>query len=397
MLNTVYKRAVEQLLSVDDAIRLIIVHPNYIPQRLLLAELLHKPLVYVRFEGHGLTLAALREQLAAALLQQTGAASVAPGAWVVLDECDRGQAEALDAALPEILDAVGAGRVIALLRQPPPCVFTDAALRRRTQFVPVDEDLMLWNYARRERSGPALLEVRALGTGHVLLDGRPVDTWDGLLPRLLFLFLVDRGMTTRSDIFETFWPNLTVREATNVFHVTKRKISEVLGIDLTVYWSGFYHISEAVELSYDVVQFSELVQNSVVAPADRAVDLLEKAVWLYRDQFLVRLDMPWIDRRRQELHQTYGEALISLAKHMEKREQKADALGLYLQAAAGSRQREDVALNSMLLFRQMGLYADALKVYDLLHAELRHSLGVAPAPHLQQLAQQIEAECRVQR
>ncbi len=161
MLNTVYKRAVEQLLSVDDAIRLIIVHPNYIPQRLLLAELLHKPLVYVRFEGHGLTLAALREQLAAALLQQTGAASVAPGAWVVLDECDRGQAEALDAALPEILDAVGAGRVIALLRQPPPCVFTDEALRRRTQFVPVDEDLMLWNYARRERSGPALLEVRA--------------------------------------------------------------------------------------------------------------------------------------------------------------------------------------------------------------------------------------------
>lgn len=397
MLNAVYTKAIEQLRSVDDAVRLVIIHPNYIGQRPLLAELLRAPLVYVRFDGRDLPLEALRAQLAAAVRLQTGADRLAPGAWVVLDECDRGLPEALDTLLPEAVDAVGTGRVIALLRQPPRCVFADEALRQRTQFVPVDESLMLWDYARRERSRPALLEVRALGAGRVLLNGRPVGAWDGLLPRLLFFFLVDRGMTTRSDIFETFWPNLSVREATNVFHVTKRKISEVLGMDLTVYWSGFYHISEDIELSYDVVQFSEMVQDSAIAPTDEAAALLEKAVWLYRDQFLVSLGMPWIDRRRQELHQAYGEALINLAKVMERRDLKDDALGLYLQAAASNRQREDVALNSMLLFRQMGMLADALKIYDLLHAELRSSLGVAPAPHLQQLAQQIEAECRVQR
>jgi DNA-binding SARP family transcriptional activator len=395
--NTVHDKAVAQLASLADSVRLVILHPGYFQQRLLMVELLGRPLVYVRFDGHNLTLDALRSQLAAALQAQTGADSIAAGAWLLLDECDRGLPDALDTLLLETVEAVGAGRVIAALRQPPACVFTHDVLRQQTEFVPADETLLLWDYAHRPRSGPVLLEVSALGTGRVLRDGLPVSDWDGLLPRLLFFFLVDRGMTTRSDIFETFWPNLTVREATNVFHVTKRKISEVLGVDLTVYWSGFYHISEDIELSYDVVQFSEMVQSSAIAPADEAVDLLQKAVWLYRDQFLTSLAMPWIDRRRQELHQTYSEALINLAKFMEKRDLKQEALGMYMQAAASNRQREDVALNSMLLFRELGLHADALRVYDLLHAELRDSLGVAPAPHLQQLAQQIEQEARVGR
>lgn len=397
MLNTVHNKAVEQLQSIDKDIRLVVCHPNYVRQRLLLAELMRTPLIYVRFEGRELTLDTLREQLHSALVLQTGEDRIRPDARLLLDECDRALPEALDALLLEVVDAAGRGCVFIMTRQPPACVFNHAALRQRTQFVPVAEDLLLWDYAHRDRARPTLLEVRALGTGRVLRDGQPVDAWDGLLPRLLFFFLVDRGMTTRSDIFETFWPNLSVREATNVFHVTKRKISEVLGVDLTVYWSGFYHISEHIELSYDVVQFSEMVQSSVIAPMDEAVDLLEGAIWLYRDRFLTSLDMAWIDRRRQELHQTYSEALINLAKFMEKRDLKHDALGLYMQAAASNRQREDVALNSMLLFRELGMHAAALKVYDLLHAELKRSLGVAPAPHLQQLAQQIEQEYQVAR
>lgn len=397
MLNTVHQKAVEQLKSLDETARLVIVHPNYIRQRLLLGELLRAPLIYVRFQGRKLSLETLRSQLERALLLQTGNSHIVPGVQMLLDECDRAAPEALDTLLLETVDAVGAGRVYVMLRRPPLCVFSNDALRRRTQFVPVDEDLLLWDYARRGRSRSVLLEVYALGTGRVLRDGQPVDTWDGLLPRQLFFFLVDRGMTTRSDIFETFWPNLSVREATNVFHVTKRKISEVLGVDLTVYWSGFYHISEAIELSYDVVQFSELVQSSVIAPADEAATLLDRAVYLYRDRFLISLDMPWIERRRQELHQTYSEALISLARILEKRDQKHEALGLYLQAAATNRQREDVAMNLMLLFRELGMRADALKVYDLLRAELNSSLGVAPAPHLQLLAQQIAQEFQAAR
>ena len=198
------------------------------------------------------------------------------------------------------------GGSLSQLGKPPYTLLEDDQLRGHMQFVPVDEDLMLWDYARREakpdsEENAVLLEVRALGNGRVLKDGKSVDNWDGLLPRSLFFYLVDKGMTTRNDIFATFWPNLTVREATNVFHVTKRKINEVLGTDLTEYWSGFYHISPKIELSYDVVRFSELFQDSAVASVAGTVNLLRQSVALYRDDFLTSLEMDWVENRRREL------------------------------------------------------------------------------------------------
>src|SRR5260370_15199033 len=137
-----------------------------------------------------------------------------------------------------------------------------------------------------QRADRALLEVYALGLGHASINGRKIDRWDGALPRSLFFYFIDRGMVTRDEIFQTFWPTLSIREATNVFHVTKRKISEILGFDLTVYWSGFYRISPDIDLYYDVVKFVEDVQNSVVANDHDGIQLLERAIDLSRGLFL---------------------------------------------------------------------------------------------------------------
>jgi two-component SAPR family response regulator len=250
---------------------------------------------------------------------------------------------------------------------------------------------MLWDYAQRNDGGGALLEVRALGEGRVQLNGEKIENWDGLLPRALFFYLVDRGMVTRNEIFETFWPTLTTREATNVFHVTKRKISEVLGADLTVYWSGFYHISPRIQLSYDTALFTQMIQDSAVMGLEESVNLARQAIDLYRGDFLTSMDMKWTQRRRLDLRQTYGEALMALAKTTEKLGNHEEALGLYLQASATNRQREDLVQNIMRLYHELGKPKDALYVYHRLQEELRASLDVAPARSLQELAAEIEA------
>jgi hypothetical protein len=127
--------------------------------------------------------------------------------------------------------------------------------------LPVSAEDMLLDYLNRDEKR-VMLEVRALGSGQVLIDGRQIDQWDGALPRALFFYFVDRGMTTRDEVFSTFWPELSTREATNVFHVTKRKISEILNVDLTVYSSGFYRISPHIDLFYDVVAFAEAYRTA---------------------------------------------------------------------------------------------------------------------------------------
>ncbi len=386
-----HQLAAEQLPHLVPNFRVVVIHPNYKQQHLILTSLFEmQPSVYVRFDGKNLTRAHLDAQFEGALHIQNEGAGFAGVDQLVLDECDCVQPGEFAPFLTDLLRRFTTGRVVLMTRNPPHELFRDEHLKPQMVFVPVDSDLMLWDYARRENDKKVLLEVRALGTGRVLRDGELVDTWDGLLPRALFFYLVDKGMTTRNDIFDTFWPNLSVREATNVFHVTKRKISEVLGVDLTVYWSGFYHISPEIELSYDVVRFSELYQDSAVASIDDATTMLRQAVSLYRDDFLTSLDMPWVDDRRRELRQSYGEALIGLAKAREQQGAKQEALGLYLRAATTNPNREDVALSAMKLYQEFEMPADALKVYNRLKNELQHRLGVDPAKHLQELAGELE-------
>ena len=237
-----------------------------------------------------------------------------------------------------------------------------------------------------------VLEVRALGPGRVLINGRLIDHWDGILPRTLFFYFVDRGMTTRDEIFRTFWPSLTTREATNVFHVTKRKISEILGTDLTVYWSGFYRLSPDLELHYDVVKFAEAVQNAAVADDDRALELYRNAVELYHGPFLSTMEQEWVTARRGELATTYAEALAGMARLYARRGDKENALGCYLRAAATSPEREDLARAIMELYRALGQPAAALETYERLEAELKKTLNVSPGPQTSELAAAIRSE-----
>jgi DNA-binding SARP family transcriptional activator len=391
MLNRLRTLAIQQLRALDADTRLIVIHPNYAEQHVVLGEFLSENAVYVRFDGLKLTAAEMMAQLQSALDTQAGDLPLDKVGLLILDECDRAVSTDLDAFLSGLMPRVGKTRVLMFSRAIPRSLLTDAALRDQTALIPSDESAMLWDYAQAGGE-QTLLEVRSFGEGRVYLNGRMVDDWDGLLPRSLFFYLVDRGMTTRNEIFETFWPALPVREATNVFHVTKRKISEVLGIDLTTYWSGFYRISPTIHLSYDVVLFTDLAQRSAVAPADEAVELLSRAVALYEGHFLSGSEAEWVKLRRGELAQSYGEALSSLAKAKQDVGHYQEALGLYLQAAANNRQREDLVSNVMQLYRELGMHADALAVYERLTGELRDDLGVMPAPQLQELAALIRRE-----
>lgn len=386
-----YRLAAQQLREIDSDVRLVVIHPNYGHQHLILSELLDEDhFAYIRLDGKSLSRSEVDHQLQQALVEQLGDSSLANLRYLVLDECDCMADDGLGSFVTDTLAKLDGGRLVMVTRQPPAAVVESESLRSQTAFIPVDESLMLWDYARRTTERPHLLEVRALGTGRVLLNGRSVDSWDGVLPRSLFFYLVDKGMTTRNDIFETFWPNLSVREATNVFHVTKRKISEVLGVDLTIYWSGFYRISPDIELSYDVVQFSELLQSSVIEPAESAASMLRRAVSLYRDDFLMALNADWVENRRRELRQSYSEALIGLAKAVEEQGNFDEALGLYLRALKMNPQREDVAHTIMQVYQDSGYHADAMAVYRRLEDELQRNLGVSPARHLRELAQELE-------
>lgn len=321
----------QQFTELKSGVRVVIAHPNYLPQHTLLDRFLKgSKNLYLRFDGQRLTQARLVEYFDQAIAAQISAKELSKLEYIILDECDRALPADFERFLTSILSRFS-GRVILFTRDVPAYIHTNTELRQLTQFIPASSAHILPDYAG-QTSTQRLLEVRALGHGRVRIDGRLIEEWDGALPRSLFFYLVDRGMVTRSEIFETFWPDLSVKEATNVFHVTKRKISEILGLDLTTYWSGFYRIAPEIDLIYDAATFSELVQDSAIAPADEARALLSRAIDLYQNTFLTSVDdhLLWAQKRRRELEQTYGEALIALGKILAESGDQESALGLYI-------------------------------------------------------------------
>jgi DNA-binding SARP family transcriptional activator len=241
---------------------------------------------------------------------------------------------------------------------------------------------------------PALrgqLEIYALAGGsRVLIDGRPITAWEGSLPRNLFYFFVDKPMVTRAEVFEAFWPSLGIKEATNVFHVTKRKISEKLGYDLTSYENGFYVPNPRLGRFYDVDVFIEHTDAAMKASSDKvAEEHWFKAIQIYRGQFLKEVDMEWADQRRQQLRDLYTHALIGLAQIYYNQKKMDQALGYFIRAAGERPDREDVHRLIMEIYAKQKRIDDVKRQYETLETVLQERLGISPSQETRALYQKL--------
>jgi len=194
------------------------------------------------------------------------------------------------------------------------------------------------------------LEVFTFGEGRVLINGHEVSRWDGVLPRNLFFYLIDRPLVTRDEIFHAFWPTLSVREATNVFHVTKRKITDRLSrvsgnknIELTQYRSGYYIPSDQLTRCIDVDEFREMAECAESGGDAASMKLYYlRAVELYRGEFLETVDMDWVAQRREQYREMVTEALQALSQIALAESQPVLARDYLLRALAHSPERDDL-------------------------------------------------------
>jgi two-component SAPR family response regulator len=244
------------------------------------------------------------------------------------------------------------------------------------------------------------LEVYALGRGFALVNGQPITNWDGALPRNLFFYFMDHALVTRDEIFETFWPDLSIKEATNVFHVTKRKISERISMkvesgknyEMTQYSAGFYVPSEKVIRHYDVGDFQAAVERAMVTTNDEEEErLLTEAVDLYRSPYLQDTSMDWMNNRRDHLRQLNAQALIGLGRLNKRRGDDEAALGFFIRSLKETPEREDIHREIMSAYLRLDRKEDARAQYRHLVEFLRTTLNINPSRETQDLYKIIEA------
>lgn len=247
-------------------------------------------------------------------------------------------------------------------------------------------------FTKEEEPRPQL-EVYAFGRGHAITNGREIRNWDGALPRNLFFYFIDNPLVTRDQIFEVFWPKLSVKDATNVFHVTKRKITERISMnvddednyELTNYSAGFYMPSDKVVRHYDVFDFEEAIERALISDdAHEQEVLFSHAIDIYKAPFLHTVDLPWVEARRIQLQEMYAEALIGMARLQSAQENWEEALGYYVRALKETPNREDIHRDVMQVYVNMGRVDDAKSQYKTLEDYLKKSVGVPPSNETQE-------------
>lgn len=320
---------------------------------------------------------------------------------VVLDHVDAVPPDKLTAFLKASLHQLHDDGLFVLYgRTLPHGLLADESLQSLVRILPAESAVQNTDVAKEESAGEASIashriEVYAFNGGRVLVDGRPVEDWGGALPYNLFFYIIDKAMVKRQDIFDAFWPDFNPKEATNVFHVTKRKVRKTLyDVEMTRYSNGFYRVSPDVEVYYDVMHFSQLVQDAGMLEGDAQIAKYEQAVRLVRNRFLHHSDETWIKERRRQLEYTVSEVLIELADVKRAAGLLDAALGWYIRALSMNDAREDVVLKIMSVYLALNAPADALTVYNRLRKHLGDEYGVLPGKPLRDLAE--EARARLQ-
>jgi len=205
-------------------------------------------------------------------------------------------------------------------------------------------------------------------------------------------------LVTRDDIFATFWPKLSIKEATNVFHVTKRKISERITMkvtgggdyELTQYASGFYMPSDRVIRHYDVSDFQEAVEQAAISLDRREEEqLYRRAVDLYKASFLETVEMSWTVERRNHLRLLHAQALIGVGRICRDQNQPQEAIGFFTRSLKEIPEREDIHREVMKLYIALGMPEDARNQYRCLEQLLNERLGVAPSEETRKLLETI--------
>ncbi len=223
-----------------------------------------------------------------------------------------------------------------------------------------DEELVIENIFGRPNSAEASLRALSIGPGFVFLNDRLINNWEGHLPRLLLFFVLDRPEVTRNHICRTFWPDLDIEQAVNVFHVTKRRLHKALGIDVLSHDGAYYRINPQIPCYFDAQEFVESLLACRHGPELGDVARWRKIAQLYRGPFLHGHDETWIQERREAYRLAYIEALERIADNWIKQGNLEMALLTLDKAIAADYSQEALHLRRLRLYMDLDRRAEAV-------------------------------------
>ena len=249
--------------------------------------------------------------------------------------------------------------------------------------------------ARDEGEVAPYLKIYAFGEGQVVRDGQMLSSsdWQAAMAKELFFYILLHGPLERDAIGVVFWPDLPAKKMRNSFHTTLHRIRRAVGTRAVITEGGCYRLGD-VSYWFDVEEFEALVARARLLPPHdwQAEDLWQRALALYRGDFLPEVERIWCVSKREALREMYIEALIGMGRCHEARREFEGAVDWYRQALDVDELHEEVHRRIMHCYAEAGQRFRALAQYRRCEAILKAELGLRPSQETRRLYECISGE-----
>ncbi len=248
-------------------------------------------------------------------------------------------------------------------------------------------------------SAPLLdLTITMLGSIEIFRDrARPfaADAWTTRRARDILCFIASRPhrRAPKDTIVDTFWRDVDLKSVEKNFHPTMSHIRKALNSNqplkqnFLAYRDGEYQLNAEFSYNIDTEQFDRLIADGESARRERdfdgCINLYEKAVALYRGEFMQGSYDDWVEEQRSYYREQYLRMLESLASVAEKKAEFDRAMNLAHKILRDDPFREDIHCLIMRAQAALGNRVAVKEQYEALRALLQKELGVEPAMQTQ--------------
>jgi DNA-binding SARP family transcriptional activator len=248
------------------------------------------------------------------------------------------------------------------------------------------------------------LTIRMLGPVEIYRDpARPLaaDAWTTRRARDILCFIASRRhrRAAKDTIIDTFWGEADFEAVEKNFHPTVSHIRKALNSNQPVkqnfllYRDGDYLLNRDFSYFIDTEEFDRLASEGESArragDQERLVGCYERALALYRGDFMQGSYEGWAEEQRGYYRGQYLGMLETLAVAAQKREDWPRSLQLAQRILSEDQFREDVHCMLMRAHAAQGNRSAAREQYESLRRLLRRELGVEPAAETQRVFKQL--------
>jgi DNA-binding SARP family transcriptional activator/Tfp pilus assembly protein PilF len=238
------------------------------------------------------------------------------------------------------------------------------------------------------------MEFQVLGPIRILRDGDDVMSPGRILPTLVAVLLCRADEPVAVDtLLDVLWPDHATSDPTSRLQVSVSRLRALIGDpDRLVLEHGAYRL-RVLPGELDSERFESLVDEATenLADPDRCVDLVRKALDLWRGSPYADLDAPILADDAQRLRERRLAALELRYEAELARGRHAAVIGDLTELANEHPFRERFPALLMTALYRAGRQTEALDVYRSTRDRYVDELGLDPGPELRDLEHQILA------